>query len=322
MEGSVLLTTSIIFIIFVIIILKKGIRIVAQSEVMLIERFGNYTRTLNAGLNFTIPFIDAPREMNWQKEGEVGLYTRIDLREMVLDIPEQTTITKDNVSLLVDAVLYMQIVDPKKAAYEVASLPTAVGKLAQTTLRSVIGELDLDETLASRDQINNKLKNVLDEVTDKWGVNVNRVELANVTPPRDVQAAMEKQMQAERERRAVVLQASGEKEARIARSEGERQEKINQAQGEKVALIQKAEGEAEAISKKIEAEKAAIEKITQALGNDVELAARYLIAKRYIDAYENFTHGAGDKVYLPFDASNAMASFGNLGDMFKMDDRK
>ena len=301
----------------VIIVLVKGIRIVSQSEVMLIERFGNYTRTLTSGLNFVIPVIDSPREIHWQKGGKVGLYNRIDMREMVLDIPEQTTITKDNVSLNIDAVLYMQIIDAQKAAYEVAHLPHAIGQLAQTTLRSVIGELDLDETLASRDQINHRLKNVLDDITDKWGVNVNRVELANVTPPKEVQEAMEKQMQAERERRAVVLEASGEKEARIARSEGERQEKINQAQGEKEALIHKAEGEAQAILTRNEAEQKAIEIIKQALGNNAELAAKYLIAKKYIEAYKEFTHGEGDKVYLPFEASNAMASFGNLGDMFQ-----
>ena len=317
-----------VFLLFVVLSLMKGIRVVAQSEVMLIERLGNFNRTINSGLHFIIPYLEEPREVNWQRDGQRGGFNRIDMREIVLDIPEQTTITKDNVSLRIDAVLYVQIIDPRKAAYEVANLPVAVGQLAQTTLRSVVGEIELDETLASRDKINTKLKNVLDEVTDKWGLNVNRVELANVQPPPEVLNAMEKQMQAERERRAVVLEAEGERQARIARSMGEREEKINRAQGEKEALIQNAQGEKEAliqnaageahaIRETIQAEKEAIEAMIGAFDGNAELAARYLIAKGYIQAYRDFTHGEGDKVYLPFDASSAMASFGNLGDLFK-----
>ena len=315
--------TTIIVLIIVFIILKKMIKIVRQSEVIVIERLGSFNRTLNSGLHFKIPFIEQIRSINWL-EAEIE---RIDLRERVMDVPSQTTITKDNVSLEIDAVIYMQITDPKKAVYEINNMPNAISQLTQTTLRSQIGEFDLDETLASRDKINSSLKEVLDDVTDKWGVLVNRVELANVQPPRAVLDAMEKQMQAERERRAAVLSAEGDRESRIARSEGEQQEKINQATGEKEALIQTAQGEreaavsrangdAQALDVMIRAEQNAIEKLAQALGGNIQLAANYLISKSYISAYEKFTHGEGDKVYLPFDASSSMAAFGNLGDMF------
>ena len=223
------------------------VKIVRQSEVMMIERLGSFNRSMKSGLHFKLPVIEQIRKINWRDEE----LERIDMRERVLDIPAQTTITKDNVSLEIDAVVYMQITDPEKAVYEINDLPLAISQLTQTTLRSLIGEFDLDETLASRDKINSSLKIVLDDVTNKCGFFLNRLELANVSPPQEVLEAMEKQMQAERERRAVVLSAEGDKESRIARSEGERQEMINQAAGEREALIQTAEGQKEAaISKK------------------------------------------------------------------------
>ncbi len=306
-----------VFFLLIVVTLAKGIRIIPQSEVMLIERFGNYLRTLEPGLNFTIPYVDSPREMAWQKDGEPGMFNRIDMREIVLDVPQQSCITKDNVGLHIDAVLYCQVVDPAKAAYEVANLPRAVGQLAQTTLRSLVGEMDLDDTLASREKINGRLKQVLDDATEKWGTKVTRVEISSIQPPVEVQAAMEKQMQAERERRASVLAAEGDKQSRIARSEGERQEKINQAEGEKAALIAHAEGDATAIQKRVEAEQVAIQKIAQAFDGDTHMAAQFMIAQRYIEAYQRFAQGEGDKVFLPFEASNAMASFGSLADLFK-----
>jgi regulator of protease activity HflC (stomatin/prohibitin superfamily) len=315
--------STLIVLILVFLLMKNMIKIVRQSEVIIIERLGSFSRVMNSGLHFKIPMIEQIRKMNW-RGSEVE---RIDMRESVMDIPQQTAITKDNVSLEIDAVVYMQITDPGKAVYEINDLPSAISQLTQTTLRSLIGEFDLDETLASRDKINSNLKIVLDEVTDKWGVLVNRVELANVEPPKEVLEAMEKQMQAERERRASVLSAEGDRESRIARSEGERQEKINQASGEKEALIQTAEGERDAAisrangtSQALEimscAERDAIKQIAEALDGDVKLATNYMISKTYIEAYEKFTHGEGDKVYLPYDASKSMAAFGNLGDLF------
>jgi len=315
--------STLIIIVIIFLFMKNMVKIVRQSEVMLIERLGSFNRTMKSGLHFKLPVIEQIRKINWRNEE----LERIDMRERVLDIPAQTTITKDNVSLEIDAVVYMQITDPEKAVYEINDLPLAISQLTQTTLRSLIGEFDLDETLASRDKINSSLKIVLDDVTNKWGVLVNRVELANVSPPQEVLEAMEKQMQAERERRAAVLSAEGDKQSRIARSEGERQEMINQAAGEREALIQTAEGQREAAISRANgtaqaleimssAEKEAIKKIAEALGGDVKRTNNYMISKSYIDAYEKFTHGEGDKVYLPYDASKSMAAFGNLGDLF------
>ena len=235
----------------------------------------------------------------------------------MLDIPEQAVITKDNVAILIDALLYIQITDVKKATYMIANLPLAVAQLSQTSLRNVIGEMDLDETLSSRDTINAKLKLILDEATDKWGTKVNRVELRNITPPQEIQAAMEKQMQAERQRRAIVLDAEGEKQARIQRSEGQKQEQINLASGEKDARILNAEGESGAIVKVAEANKNAIELIKSAFNGNPELTARYLIATNYLDMFEKFAQKPGDKVFLPYEASTALSSFGSVADLLK-----
>ena len=226
---------------FVLFIVIKGFRKVKQSEVMIIERLGKYHRTLYSGINIIIPLVDEPRKLKWRyvvertwapTEGHgVGHTTkgyvtrepnRIDLRETVYDFPKQNVITKDNVNVEINALLYFQIMDPVKSVYEIENLPDAIEKLTQTTLRNVIGELELDETLISRDTINSKLRSILDEATNKWGVKVNRVELQDITPPEDVYKAMQKQMRAERERRASVLEAEGAKEAEILKAEGEK----------------------------------------------------------------------------------------------------
>lgn len=297
-----------------LVIIAKGFRVVQQSECIIIERLGSYDRTLNNGFNIVIPFIDKSRGIYWIQNGEVWPTTHIDLRETVLDVPEQAVITRDNVSISIDALMYVQITDPVKSCYEIANLPVAVAQLAQTSLRNVIGEMDLDETLGSRDIINTKLKNILDEATDKWGTKVNRVELKNITPPQDIQVAMEKQMQAERERRAKVLQAEGDKQARIARSEGQKQEQINLAEGSKEAQIRKAEGEAGAIREVAEAKKTAIDAIHSSLKN-VELTTQYLIATDYLEKFGNFTQKEGDKVFIPYEASTALGALGTVKEL-------
>jgi regulator of protease activity HflC (stomatin/prohibitin superfamily) len=302
---------------FVVTLVAKGVRIVRQGECIVIERLGKFHATLNSGFNVIIPVIDAPRGVFWVSNGITRLVETIDLRETVLDIPEQAVITKDNVAILIDALLYIQITDVKKVAYMISNLPLAVAQLAQTSLRNVIGEMDLDETLSSRDTINAKLKLILDEATDKWGTKVNRVELRNITPPVEIQSAMEKQMQAERQRRAIVLEAEGEKQARIQRSEGQQQEQINLAAGERDARILNAEGESGAIVKVAEAKKSAIQLVSSAFGGNAELTARYLIATHYLESFEKFTQKAGDKVFLPYEASTALASFGSVGDLLK-----
>ena len=221
-----------------IIFVSKGVIIVKQAEVVIIERLGKFERVLESGLNLIFPILETPRPIAWkvtQKsiDGKTYSYVkekeRIDLRETVYDFPRQNVITKDNVSISINALLYFQIVDPKSAVYEIQNLPDAIEKLTQTTLRNLVGQIDLDETLVSRDKINQELRAILDEATNKWGVKVNRVELQDIIPPVDIQTAMEKQMKAERDRRAAILEAEGLKKAAILKAEGEKEAAINKA---------------------------------------------------------------------------------------------
>jgi regulator of protease activity HflC (stomatin/prohibitin superfamily) len=309
---------AIVIIVLVVLgltVLAKMIFVVQQSEAVVVERLGSYARTLQAGLNFVVPFFDQPRRIFWVDSGNIIISTtRLDLRESVLDVPSQVVITKDNVSIEIDALLYLQIIDPVKATYEIANLPVAVAQLAQTSLRNVVGEMDLDQSLVSRDTINTKLKVILDEACDKWGTKVNRVELKNITPPREIQVAMEKQMQAERERRAKVLEAEGDKQARIARSEGIRQEQINLSEGEKEAQIRRAEGEAQAILNVATAKKEAIMLVKSSLG-DADLTTRYLVATDYIQKFGEFVLQQGDKVFVPYEASTALGAMGSIKEL-------
>lgn len=226
----------------------KGVLIVKQAEVIVIERLGRYSKTLGSGLNVIIPFLDSPRDIQWRHLVEdpsqggrtISMPTRtsrLDLRETVMDFPRQSVITRDNVTVEINALLYFQITDPFKAVYQISNLPDAIEKLTQTTLRNVVGELDLDQTLTSRDTINDKLRGILDSATDKWGVKVNRVELQDISPPPQIREDMEKQMRAERERRALVLSAEGEKRAAILTAEGERESAIATAEGERQSQI-------------------------------------------------------------------------------------
>lgn len=317
MELSLGMMTFFLFIALGFALISKGIRVVQQGQCIIIERLGRYHRTLTSGLNFIIPFFDEPRKIFWVQNSVIFPLSKIDLRETVLDVEKQAVITRDNVSIEIDALLYIQITDPFRATYEVANLPVAVAQLAQTSLRNVIGEMDLDHTLASRDVINSKLKTILDEATDKWGTKVNRVELRNITPPRDIQVAMEKQMQAERERRARVLEAEGEKQARIAKSEGMRQEQINIAEGQKEAQIRKAQGEAAAIREVADAKKQAIDQIKSSLGQ-ADLTTQYLVATAYIEEFGKFVQKAGDKVFVPYEASTALGAMGSIKELLSM----
>lgn len=300
--------------VFAIIVVLKFFVIVQQSEVILVERLGTFNRTLKAGFQILIPFIERPRDMYWIFNGIIEPTSRIDIRESVLDVPEQAVITKDNVSISIDAIMYVQIIDAFKAAYEIQNLPLAVAQLAQTSLRNVIGEMDLDQTLVSRDIINTKLKSVLDDATEKWGLKVNRVELKNITPPREIQVAMEKQMQAERERRAKVLEAEGDKQARIARSEGMKTEQINLAEGDKEAQVRRAEGEAEALYKVALAKKKALDEVKSSLGS-AELTAQYLVASEYITEFGNFVAEKGDKVFIPYEATTSLGALGSIKEL-------
>ena len=300
-----------------VIIVSKSITIVSQSETMIIERFGRYQATLKPGVNIIVPFIDKAKTIVTMRNGRYLYTNTIDLREQVYDFDKQNVITKDNVQTQINALLYFQIVDPFKAVYEINNLPNAIEKLTQTTLRNIIGELELDETLTSRDTINTKLRAVLDDATNKWGIKVNRVELQDITPPQTVLQAMEKQMQAERNKRAEILNSEGEKQSAILKSEGEKMATINRAEADKQREILNAEGLAAAKIKQAEAEARAIELITEAVGKSTN-PANYLLAQKYIQMMREVAEGDKTKtVYLPYEATNLLGSIGGIKDLFK-----
>lgn len=306
----------------VIVLVSAGVKVVPQSETRVIERLGRFHAVLPPGLNIIWPFIDKPKMV--YTRSMVGNYARIvstsviDLREQVYDFPSQQVITKDNVTTEINALIYFQIVDPKKSVYEIENLPNAIEKLTQTSLRNVIGELELDETLTSRDTINSKLQAILDEATNKWGVKVNRVELQDITPPESVRVAMEKQMQAERNRRAEILNAEGEKKSLILRSEGEKQSQINQAEAIKQAEILRAEGESRAKVLVAEAEAEAIRRVSEAIKESQTDPATYMLAMKYIETLKEMTSGQDNKtVYVPYEASGVLGSIGSIKELFK-----
>jgi regulator of protease activity HflC (stomatin/prohibitin superfamily) len=313
--------------ILVIIFLIKGFYIIQQAETMVIERLGRYYKTLDSGINIIWPIFDKPREIEWRYVQEdidgrkivrKQTVSRIDLRETVYDFPRQNVITRDNVVTEVNAILYFQITDPIRAVYEIANLPDAIEKLTQTTLRNVIGDMDLDETLSSRDTINQKLRAILDEATDKWGMKVNRVELQDINPPQDIRAAMEKQMRAERDKRAVILEAEGLKQSKILEAEGIREAEVNKAEGFKMAKILVAEGEGKARVTIAQAEAEAITKITGSLAASKGDPTNYLIAIRYIEALKEMVSGKDNKViYLPYEATGVLSSIGGIKEMLE-----
>ena len=315
---------TLFLIVLAIIFVAKGVVIVQQAEVVIVERLGKFDRVLESGFNFIIPVIEAPRAIDWkttQKGFDGSTYsiiqkrTRIDLREAVYDFPRQNVITKDNVSISINALLYFQIVDPKSAVYEIQNLPEAIEKLTQTNLRNLVGQLDLDESLVSRDKINHELRAILDDATNKWGVKVNRVELQDIIPPTDIQTAMEKQMKAERDRRAAILEAEGLKKSAVLKAEGEKEAAINRAEGEKQANILRAEGVAQARILEADGEKEAIQRIINALA-DKGQPDKYLIAMKYLETMKNITSGQNNKVvYMPYEATGILSSVDGIKQM-------
>ena len=315
---------SVFLIILAILFISKGVIIVQQAEVVIVERLGKFDRVLQSGFNFIIPVIEAPRAIDWkttQKGFDGSTYsivqkrTKIDLREAVYDFPRQNVITKDNVSISINALLYFQIVDPKSAVYEIQNLPEAIEKLTQTNLRNLVGQLDLDESLVSRDKINHELRAILDDATNKWGVKVNRVELQDIIPPADIQSAMEKQMKAERDRRAAILEAEGLKKSAVLKAEGEKEAAINRAEGEKQANILKAEGIAQARILEADGEKEAIQRIINALA-DKGQPDKYLIAMKYLETMKTITSGKDNKVvYMPYEATGILSSIDGIKQM-------
>jgi len=297
-----------------LVMLARGVKVVKQAEVVMVERLGKYHRMLQPGINVLWPVVDQPRQVAWLTPARMGgrtvnimrLADRIDMREVVLDFPQQRVITRDNVVIEINGLLFAQITDPMRATYEVSNLPNAIEKLAQTTLRNIIGDLDLDRALSSRDEINGKMREVLDDATDKWGVKVNRVELQDINPPPEIQVAMEKQMKAERTRRATVLEAEGHKASNVLRAEGVRDAAIAEAEGERQRLILKATGEA-----------GAIEKVSAALASAGTDPAQYLIAMEYLKMMREVASasGEGHTVFLPYESANVLGALGSIKEL-------
>jgi len=283
-------TVLIVLAILVFIIAAKGTRIVRPWEKGLIERLGKYQRTADSGLTIIVPMIENMR--------------KVDVREQVVDVPPQAVITKDNVAVDVDAVVYYEVTDPVKVTYNVANFFLAATKLAQTNLRNVIGDLALDESLTSREGINAKLRQILDDATDKWGVRVSRVELQRIEPPKDVTEAMHRQMKAERDRRAMILEAEGSKQSAILQAEGQAQAVRTVADAEKYRKLTVAQGEAEAISTVFGA-------IHQ--GNPTN----DLIAIKYLDALPQIANGQATKIFLPMETSAILGSLAGIGELWK-----
>jgi regulator of protease activity HflC (stomatin/prohibitin superfamily) len=292
-----------LFALTILFILAKTIKIVPQKQVMIIERLGKFHVAAGAGLNIIVPFLDSVRAI-------------LDLREQITPIEPQSVISRDNVTMQVDAVIYFLVVDPIKATYEVANLRWGIEQLTLSALRNVIGSLDLDHTLTSRDTINTQIRAALDQATQPWGVKIIRVELKNINPPDEIKLTMEKQMTAERTRRAVVTTAEGEKAAAILQAEGMKQSKIISAEGERESAILSADGEASARLKVVEAEAKAIELISQAL-TKVENPGQYLIAQKYLESLKDIASKADMTVFLPYEASGILSSLGGIKKMLE-----
>ena len=301
---------------------RASFKIIGQAEVMVIERLGRFHRVARSGLNILVPFVERPRSIDVRffeiavggiKKITAGSTTRIDLREQVLNFPSQPVITKDNVTIDIDAVLYYRVADPQKATYAVQNLPYALETLTKTTLRNIVGEMELDSTLASRDAINTRMREVIEEAAIGWGVDLTRVELQAIEPPRDIQQSMELQMRAERERRAAVTNAEAGKRAAILEAEGVRESQVRRAEGEKDAAILRAQGLATARLTMAEAEAEALDRIAASLPDGQ--AAMYLLGLKYLEALPKMTEGAGTTIFLPAEAMGVMGAVGGLREL-------
>ncbi|MCA0377686.1 MAG: paraslipin [Gemmatimonadetes bacterium] len=309
-------------------LIAASVRIIGQAEVMVIERLGRFDRIARSGLNLLVPFIERPRPIDVRyletdplgnQKMIQGSTSRIDLREQVLNFPSQPVITKDNVTIDIDAVLYYRIADPQKATYSIQNLPYALETLTRTTLRNIVGEMELDQTLGSRDVINQRMREVVEEASIGWGVDVTRVELQSIEPPRDIQQSMELVMRAERERRAAVTNAEASKRAAILESEGQREAQVRKAEGEREAAILRAQGQAEARLALAEAEASAIARVAAALPDGQ--AGMYLLGQKYLDALPQITQGKGTTIFLPAEASGVMGALGGLREVLSATSR-
>lgn len=303
----------IILLVFVALIAFNSIKVVRQSEIRIIERFGKYHKTAQAGLNFILPFIDNTRAV-------------VSLKQQTMDVPPQGVITKDNVTITIDTVVFYQIMDPAKAVYEIESLQKGIAYLAITTIRDIVGKMDLDSTFSSRDQINIQLRQVLDDATDKWGCKIDRVEIKDIKPPVDIRDAMEKQMNAERNKRAAILEAEGKRQAQITMAEGAKQSTILDAEAERESSIRRAQGVREAKILEAEGNAEAIKKVANAKAEEIDLVYsaimkakpdQNLIALKSLEALEKVSEGSANKVFIPFDATKAMGALGAATEIVK-----
>ena len=292
-----MLAFFIVLIIIIAIIAFKSIKVVNQSEVYIIERLGKYYKTAEAGLTFILPFID--------RVSSVVL-----LKELTMDIPPQGVITKDNVTINIDTVVFYQITDPEKSVYEIANLRKGIEYLAITTIRDIVGKMDLDETFGSRDNINYQLRSILDEATDKWGCKINRVEIKDINPPADIRDAMEKQMNAERNKRALILEAEAQKQSDITVAQGKKEAAILEAEAESEAKIRRAAGEAKAIREVADAKAKEIEMIYNAMKKAAP--DDKLVQLKSLEALQEVAKGDANKVFIPFEATSALSSLGAI----------
>ncbi len=304
-----------IVMIIVLVIAVSSIKIVRQSEVRIIERFGKYYKTAEAGLNFILPFVDNVRAV-------------VSLKQQTMDVTPQSVITKDNVTITIDTVVFYQITEPEKAVYEIESLQKGIAYIAITTIRDIVGKMDLDSTFSSRDAINTQLRDVLDEATDKWGCKVDRVEIKDIKPPADIRDAMEKQMNAERNKRANILEAEGKRQAEITLAEGKKQSTILSAEAEREASIRRAQGIREAKILEAEGNAEAIKKVADAKAQEITLVYNAimdsrpdenLVALKSLEALKDISNGSANKVFIPFDATKAMGALGATKELFKND---
>ena len=296
----------VVLLVIIAIIAFKTIKIVKQSEVYIIERLGKFYKVADAGLTIIVPFIDQVRSV-------------VSLKQQTMDVPPQGVITQDNVTITIDTVVFYKITDPAKAVYEIQSLKKGIEYLAITTIRDIVGKMDLDETFSSRDAINDKLRVILDEATDQWGCKVDRVEIKDITPPADIRDAMEKQMNAERNKRALILQAEGERQSAITIAEGQKEAAILEAEADKESRMRRAAGEAEAIKKVAEAKAKEIEMVYGAL--KTAKPDNTIVQLKSLEALKEVADGEANKVFIPFDATSALGSLGAIKEVLKDDKR-
>ena len=292
----------IILLIIILILAAMSIKIVKQSEVYIIERLGKFYKVADAGLTIIVPFLDHVRSV-------------VSLKQQTMDIPPQDVITKDNVTITIDTVVFYQITDPAKAVYEIQSLKKGIEYLAITTIRDIIGKMTLDETFSSRDGINTQLRVVLDEATDRWGCKIDRVEIKDITPPPDVKDAMEKEMNAERNKRAMILESEAQRQSAITIAEGKKQAAILEAEADKESQIRRAAGEAQAIREVAEAKAKEIQMVYEAIKKSNP--DDKLVQLKSLEALEKVAEGEANKVFIPFEATNALSSLGAMAEAVK-----